>query len=174
MKKNNQNLYRKFRLNKVFIPQYILRETEEYLRKHGLRGHEGMVLWSGIRLEKHTAIIKNCIHPQQYSTPISFDVPLYESQRINILLEQRKEVIISQVHTHPGGAFHSHTDDNFPVTFIIGLFSIVVPDFCKSGLRNLLQCSTWEHIGLGKWKELKFNEIKERFIIIKRRTSNEY
>jgi len=174
MTKKNQNLFGKFKLHKVFVPQYILCQTEEHLREHGSRGEEGMVLWSGIKLEKNKAIIKSCTHPQQYCTPVSFDVPLDESQRINVLLEQRKEVIIAQVHTHPGGAFHSGIDDNFPITFIVGFFSIVVPDFCKSGLRNLLQCGVWEHIGLGKWQELKIDEIKERFIINRRRILNEY
>lgn len=174
MNKNNQNLYRKFKLRKVFIPQYILRQTEKHLREHGSRGHEGMVLWSGIKLKKNKAIIKSCIHPEQYCTPTSFDVSLDESQRINVLLEQKKEVIIAQVHTHPSGAFHSGTDDNFPVTFIVGLFSIVVPDFCKGKLRNLLQCRIWEHIGLGKWQEVKIDEIKKRFIISPRRRPDDY
>lgn len=133
-----------------------------------------MVLWSGIRLAENKAMVKSCIHPQQYCTPVSFDVPLDESQRINALLEHRKEVIIAQVHTHPGGAFHSGTDDNFPVTFIVGLFSIVVPNFCRDRLRALWQCRIWEHIGLGKWQELKFDGIKERFIIGQRSMLNEY
>ena len=174
MNKNDQNLFRKFRLHKVFIPQYVLHQAERYLREHGSRGEEGMVLWSGIRLGENKAMVKSCIHPQQYCTPVSFDVPLDESQRINVLLEQKKEVIIAQVHTHPGRAFHSGTDDNFPVTFIVGLFSIVVPNFCKGKLTTLLQCRIWEHMGLGKWQELKFHEIKETFIIAQRSMLNEY
>lgn len=165
MSKNDQDLFGKFRHHKVFIPQYILRETEEHLQEHGSRGEEGIVLWSGIRLEKNKAVIKSCIHPQQYCTPVSFDVPLDESQRINVLLEQRKEIIITQVHTHPCGAFHSQTDDDFPVTFIVGFFSIVVPNFCKDKLGTLQKCRIWEHIGFGRWRELESEEIKERFII---------
>ena len=166
MSKSNQNLYRKFRVHKVVVPRHILFDTGEYLKKHGNMGHEGMVLWAGIRPGKNKAIVKSCIHPQQYCTPVSFDVPLDESQRINILLQQKKQVIIAQVHSHPSIAFHSSIDDQFPVTFIIGLFSIVVPEFCQKGLANFSGCEIWEHIGLGRWQRLKMQEIKERFFII--------
>ena len=169
MENRDHVLYKKFRLHKVFIPRYILLDTGKYLMEHGLNRKEGMVLWSGIKLKNNMATIKSCIHPQQYCTPISFEVSLDESQRVNVHLENKKEVIIAQVHSHPSIAFHSVTDDNFPFTFTIGLFSIVVPNFCKNGLRNLLRCRIWEHIGLGKWKEQKPCEIEERFIIFNRK-----
>lgn len=165
MENRDHVLYKKFRLQKVFIPRYVLLDTEKYLKEHGLNGNEGMVLWSGKKMNNEIAAIKSCIHPQQNCTPVSFEVSLDESQRINVLLEHRKEIIIAQVHSHPGIAFHSATDDNFPFTFTIGLFSIVAPNFCKKGLRNLQQCRIWEHIGFGKWRELKSREIEERFII---------
>jgi hypothetical protein len=34
-----------------------------------------------------------------------------------------------QVHTHPGPAFHSPTDDAFPIVHTPGFLSLVIPDF---------------------------------------------
>jgi hypothetical protein len=34
-----------------------------------------------------------------------------------------------QVHTHPGAAYHSATDDEFPVIHTPGFLSLVVPNF---------------------------------------------
>jgi len=34
-----------------------------------------------------------------------------------------------QVHTHPGAAFHSPTDDAFPLIHDVGFLSLVIPDF---------------------------------------------
>lgn len=167
-----KNLYDKFSLYKVFVPKPILHSTEGYLRKHGSLCQEGMVLWSGVKTRGNIGIIKSCIHPQQYCTAASFDVPLDESQRINRLLEQKGESIIAQVHSHPGQAFHSDTDDRFPVTFTVGLFSIVVPWFCGQRLTNISQCKVWEHVGVGRWRELKTKDIKERFIITDRKEEN--
>jgi hypothetical protein len=39
-----------------------------------------------------------------------------------------------QVHAHPGEAFHSGTDDAFPVVTTEGGLSIVAPSFCKDAL----------------------------------------
>ncbi len=165
MIKIKSDLYQKFRLRKIYVPTNILRETEAYLRKHGRKGCEGMVLWSGVKHINNEANIKSCIHPQQDCTAISYWVPLEESQKINIILEHKEEVVIAQVHSHPGVAFHSSTDDRFPATFTIGFFSIVVPEFCRNRLTFLSECEIWEHIGLGKWRKLSIKEINEKFCI---------
>jgi hypothetical protein len=34
-----------------------------------------------------------------------------------------------QVHTHPGAAFHSRTDDEFPIIHTPGFLSLVIPNF---------------------------------------------
>lgn len=165
MKEHKSELYKKFRLKKINIPKNILSETEHYLKEHGDRGCEGMVLWSGVKHGNNEASIRSCLHPLQKCTAIDYWVPIEESQKVNIILEQKKEVIIAQVHSHPRTAFHSAIDDRFPATFIVGFFSIVVPEFCRGGLKRLSDCEILEHIGLGKWRKLTVNEVNERFFI---------
>lgn len=153
-------------ISHVLIPEKILLDTEIALREHGTLKHEGMVFWSGVHVQSNEVRITTCIHPKQICSSYSVDIDLEELQRINILLEESNEIIFAQVHSHPGGVFHSSRDDNLPVTFIVGFLSIVVPYFSEMGLSNLSNCGVWEHEGLGKWRELEISEIEEKFIII--------
>ena len=110
------------------IPRAIIAETELHLQRHALVSEEGMVVWSGV-VEKDTRIVRTCLHPRQRCTVVGVDVPIEESQRINGVLNERGETLLAQVHSHPGGVFHSNTDNNFAVTFTLGFVSIVVPFF---------------------------------------------
>lgn len=151
-------------IRRVYVPKYLLRKTGSYLKFHGLQGNEGMVFWSGCLLHKHDAWIRHCIYPRQKTTPVSVEINLDEIQKINIMLCAQKEFLFAQVHSHPGQAFHSSIDDNYPITFKPGFFSIVIPFFCKKHLR-FLKYKIWEYKGFGKWHKLGPEEVKARFII---------
>ena len=162
----DRELYRKFSVEKIFVPLNIVNETYQYLQSHGQLGHEGMVLWSGIKMDT-AATVKTCIHPKQKCTAVSYDIPLEESQAINMILAEKHEVIIAQVHSHPGAAFHSSRDDAMPFTYSIGLLSLVVPNFCNRRLLSLSDIRIWEHIGSGNWTELSKTVIDKRIILQK-------
>ncbi len=160
----NTDVYKRFALKKITIPSTIFRETEVHLRGHGRMGHEGMVLWTGNK-NGQEAIVKSCIHPRQDCTAVSYDIPLEESQAINRLLEENGEVIIAQVHSHPGAAFHSSRDDAMPFTYSIGFLSLVVPNFCGGPLKAVTNFRTWEHLGAGRWRELLKVDVEQLFTI---------
>lgn len=147
------------------IPKTVIAETESHLRKHALVNEEGMVVWGGV-VERDTRVVRTCLHPRQSCTVIGVDVPVKEAQRINEVLDDRGETLLAQVHSHPGGAFHSHTDDHFAITFTLGFISIVVPFFGQQGLSDLCRCGVWIHEGFGKWRRLSEAEIKTALIIV--------
>lgn len=53
---------------------------------------------------------------------------------LNATLFQTREVLVVQIHSHPGDAYHSETDDAYPIVTALGGISIVVADFCKHGI----------------------------------------
>jgi hypothetical protein len=53
---------------------------------------------------------------------------------LNTWLFANGETLGAQVHAHPTDAYHSHTDDSFPIVTTLGGLSLVVPDFCRAGL----------------------------------------
>lgn len=161
----NKNFLKPLQIHRLYIPDNILKETEHYLKEHGLKGMEGLVFWSGILTKKNQGVITSCIYPKQKSSSISVDVDLNESARIHYLLFERNEFLFVQVHSHPGSAFHSIIDDNYPMTHKPGFFSIVVSSYALYGLKGLSGCEVFEYQGNGKWRRLAQKEINNRFVI---------
>jgi hypothetical protein len=52
---------------------------------------------------------------------------------LNVWLYEAKQVIGVQVHSHPMEAYHSETDDTYPIATLSGSLSIVLPFFGRDG-----------------------------------------
>ena len=57
-----------------------------------------------------------------------------ELHKLNAWLYTAEQVLAVQIHCHPGEAYHSETDNRFPIVTAVGGASVVVPDFCRHGL----------------------------------------
>jgi hypothetical protein len=53
---------------------------------------------------------------------------------LNMWLFENHEMLAIQVHAHPSDAYHSQTDDAFPIMTTLGGLSIVAADFAFDGL----------------------------------------
>jgi hypothetical protein len=118
------------------VPTRIITETEENLRLAGRNGLELFVLWSG------------CVHGTEFLVETSH-VPRQTSYRsdsglmvrvegdalhqLNAWLYEHGESLAVQVHAHPTEAFHSVTDDTYPIVTADGSISVVTADFCRQG-----------------------------------------
>jgi hypothetical protein len=73
---------------------------------------------------------------------------------LNLWLYEHNEVLAAQVHAHPTHAFHSDTDDTFPIVTALGGLSLVVPDFARRGVLTAgsaafrLSRSGWDAVAL--------------------------
>ena len=56
-----------------------------------------------------------------------------ELHRLNVWLYEAHQVIGAQVHGHPCDAYHSETDDTYPIATLDGSLSIVLPFFGRDG-----------------------------------------
>ena len=52
-----------------------------------------------------------------------------ELHRLNLWLYEAQQVIGVQVHSHPTDAYHSETDDSYPIATMEGSLSVVLPFF---------------------------------------------
>lgn len=66
-----------------------------------------------------------------------------------------------QVHTHPGAAFHSATDDDFPVIHTLGFLSLVIPNFALGPigfegafLAQRDECGGWREVNISDHLEV--------------------
>jgi hypothetical protein len=57
-----------------------------------------------------------------------------ELHRLNRWLFENGQMLGVQIHSHPTNAFHSETDDTYPIITTLGGMSIVVPHFGRNGL----------------------------------------
>jgi hypothetical protein len=52
--------------------------------------------------------------------------------QVNKSVHERGEILAAQVHSHPTAAYHSPTDDTFPLVTLVGALSVVIPDFARN------------------------------------------
>jgi hypothetical protein len=119
------------------VPATIVKQTEETLRGTGIEGYEAFVLWSGQQTDRlftvHTAHV-----PRQNSyrldTGLCVRVDGSELHRLNVWLYEAGQILAAQVHAHPNDAYHSETDDTYPIVATLGGLSIVAAEFCRERL----------------------------------------
>ena len=113
-----------------------IRETEEAIRSAGVDGYESFVLWSG-RRDGDTFTVAKVHVPEQTSyksnAGLCVSVVGSELHRLNVWLYEARQVIGVQIHSHPGDAYHSGTDDTYPIATLAGSLSIVLPFFGRDG-----------------------------------------
>ena len=119
------------------VPRTLVAGAEKALREAGRAGFERFALWSG-RIEGDAFAAKSLVVPHQTAykleTGVCVRVASEELHRLNLWLFEQRETLAVQIHTHPTDAYHSETDDMYPIATQAGALSIVVPDFCRRGL----------------------------------------
>lgn len=119
------------------VPAAIVRQTEETLRNAGAEGYEVFVLWSG-RQNGRLFNVRTIHVPRQDSYRLSSGLCVRvdgdELHRLNVWLYEAGETLAVQVHAHPDAAYHSETDDTYPIVATLGGLSIVAAEFCRAGL----------------------------------------
>ena len=124
-------------VEQFLVPPEIVEETEEALKRAGSEGYELFVVWSGVQngtlFEVRTPHVP---HQTSYrlSSGLCVRVEGQELHRLNVWLYEAGETLAIQVHAHPTEAYHSDTDDAYPIVAALGSVSIVTPDFCRNGL----------------------------------------
>jgi hypothetical protein len=111
------------------VPQRLLELTFDHLRKCGGGQRECQVLWTSSW--KAVEEITGVVHPRHRAHVGGFEVQSEWLTSFCLQLAERNEGVRVQVHTHPGEAFHSATDDAYPMVHTPGFLSLVIPRFAK-------------------------------------------
>ena len=152
-------------LHTYLLGDGLLQDTRGLLRHSGEQGHEAVVLWIGTVQDATTARVAGAVRPRQvaYRTDVgcAVEVPPDAIGDLVAALPDR-HFVLARVHTHPGGAYHSETDDRNLLIAHRGAISVVVPDFAAGPL-DLARCSVNELGPDGTWRELSPREVAARF-----------
>jgi hypothetical protein len=119
------------------VPIGVIDLTERALRAAGEEGYEVFVLWSGISRDRVFQVRTPHLPAQNsYRTPQGLLVRVEGAalHKLNAWLYEHGEQLAVQVHAHPEDAFHSDTDDTYPIVTELGSLSLVAAHFCRGGL----------------------------------------
>lgn len=152
-------------LETFYVSRAILEETRAALQDYGRRDCEGLVLWLGHINSDRTCRVEKLFVPPQDSIKGEDGVGYFVTSEtlfsLNKLLSSSGLRLLSQVHSHPGWAYHSAADDRYCIVTSEGGFSIVVPDF-GFGPADLAKWATYKLVN-GQWKKLSGREVKSIF-----------
>ncbi len=145
-------------ISKFLVPADVLSGTIEFLQEVGAHGAEGFVLWSGRKERAETFRFVSAYIPEQraYKTEGGLLVVVEGEAlfRVNKELYQRGEILGGQVHTHPTSAYHSDTDDHYPLVTLVGALSLVIPNFACRAPDDKDTWAGYRLKGYGKWAPL--------------------
>lgn len=143
-----------------FVPLDLVDHTLTRLRRAGRSGYEAFVLWGGqVDPEDSSRFqVTDSYLPEQstMSTDSGLLVVVDGEAlfRVNRAFHERGLILAAQVHSHPTDAYHSQTDDAYPMVTLDGGLSGVVPDFGAGGLDRLDDWAWYRLAGSGEWKQL--------------------
>ena len=111
----------------IAVPAAVLAETFTSLRGCGKGRRECVVYWLG---PTHVlgAVDEN-VHPLHAAGRGGYEIDDRWLTAFWFDLARRRRSVRVQVHTHPRAAFHSPTDDDWPLVHTPGFLSLVIPDF---------------------------------------------
>ena len=154
-------------ISKVVINYSHLKKAFDFLRLAGESGVEGIALFAGEQNGSDFQI-KEVIIPKQKGYVLEqgllYAVDGDELHRIKVWLYNNNLDLIAQIHSHPGVAYHSDTDDRYPIVDTVGGISIVAPNFA-SNVTALTQCAIYRLSTYASWISLDKNGIKNLFVI---------
>jgi len=152
-------------IDKIILPEKVLRDTFKVFRDYGNQFLEACALWVGVD-SKDIFYIKEVWFPLQENSMIDYYVSDIDVHLINVKLNKKNYSAIAQLHSHPNGAFHSCIDDEYPILTLPGSFSIVIPDFANVPIKSSLNEMVVYRLIFNEWKLQSKEEVKKLFKIV--------
>lgn len=152
-------------LTSVRVSRRCADAAQAHLRRVGRDGSEGFALWIGQRsgtvfTVTETLIPVQTAHHSPYGVSVSVDAA--ELFRINRLLYSSGQELLAQLHSHPADAYHSETDDAYPIATMAGAFSLVVPDFAVRPF-SLAECAVYRLVPGQGWLHFPAPAVRRVF-----------
>jgi hypothetical protein len=133
------------------LERNMLEETFEHFRACGAGREECQILW--ISSWDRPEVIAKVVHPRHTAHRGGF---VLDDCWLNDFWMELADInmgIRFQVHTHPMEAFHSQTDDDYPIIHKPGFLSLVFPDFGR-GPVGFDKAYLTEIQADGRWQEV--------------------
>ena len=141
------------------LPRRMIEETFATFRSCGAGERECQLYWASPWSDPLR--LTDLVHPKHTSSYYGLSLDSAWISSFWLALADRDLGVRVQVHTHPGEAFHSETDDAFPLIHEAGFLSLVIPDFAY-GPVGFERAYLTEIQADGSWQQVP---ISERFSV---------
>jgi hypothetical protein len=146
-------------IKRFVIQPSVMSETIKFLQQVGEQGYEGFVLWSGRAEGSITFRFTTALIPEQQAMITDNGLLVMVDGealfKINKQVYEQQEILGGQVHSHPTSAYHSSTDDHFPLVTLLGALSVVLPDFAKNSPADVEYWAWYRLAGYGMWEAVE-------------------
>jgi hypothetical protein len=139
------------------VPGSVLEEARVFMEERGSFGVEGTAMMAGTP----DGQVRRLVIPTQIAHRSALGVSVEvgdEGKRELAAALDLHERWLTRIHSHPGEAFHSPTDDDNPVLTAEGSISIVAPYF-GLGLRRGLSACAVLILADGRWRKAQSDEL---------------
>lgn len=145
------------------ISKDTITEAREFFETCGARGCEGTAMIAANHGGDSRLVI-----PDQRATPVpGCTVTVTSSGKLQLVAAlAAEERYVARIHSHPGAAFHSATDDQNPALTFEGALSIVAP-FFGLGLREGYERCAVYYRREGRWVELPPGPARDRIVVVR-------
>jgi len=137
--------------NTTTLAAGVVEATLRVFRECGQGECECVAYW----VSDHSSnIVDGVVHPVHERSAFGYEVNAAWLTEFWKELAVAKRSIKAQVHTHPASAFHSSSDDKWPIVSQPGFLSIVIPDFA---MEELSLERAWIGILMpdGRWQRIR-------------------
>jgi proteasome lid subunit RPN8/RPN11 len=140
----------------------VVAGTGDALRTFGARGFEGLVLWAGTITNDVARVTRGLVppqHPIRDERGVGYFVEGESLFELNVHLHRSGLLLLGQVHSHPGEAYHSEADDRYAIVTADGGYSLVAPDFGDAFA--IASCAVYR-LTRGEWLPLSEDEVRAK------------
>jgi hypothetical protein len=140
---------------RVICTQPVLAAAQEFFTDRGSNGLEGTGLLACRPAADGWWVTGRFVAPDQDARRVNGGcwVQVTEAGKRQLAAGlQPGELYLARIHSHPGEAFHSATDDRNPALTFDGALSIVVPFFGLGLRRGLKSCAVFR-LTAGQWRD---------------------
>lgn len=143
----------------IVVAKDLLDRTFEVFRACGGAELECVAYWTGPRGD--ASVMDGLQHPNHESNAFGYSVDSDWLSKFFLDLYEEHRSARAQIHTHPGAAFHSVTDDKHALVPAPGFISIVIPDFAQ-GQIGFEGAAMYRMSDAGLWVEGDVSNIEVR------------
>jgi proteasome lid subunit RPN8/RPN11 len=111
------------------ISRKLLEETLDGLKSSKTK--EKVILFLGKRSSENYTV-EEIFTPIQVTASDYFEIPPEGMDQLMKKIKSSRRILVAQIHTHPGHAYHSMADDKWAILRHEGAYSLVLPYFCST------------------------------------------